>query len=554
MPSDQYPTSHPRPTTERGPTAKRDAERDPTTERAAERGPTTERAAERDPTTERDPAAEQAARAAQGGRTEPHASAGERGGGGQNPIIAEVAADLPAAETAVAACQATVTALGRHAPVTISVLLRVHDRLRCVAATGSWQIFATVAPELGVVGRVYSSGKTELVADVSRDPDYLPLRPDVAAELCTPLLDRAGRPMGVLDLQWTGQPDLESWRGVAEGVAALLAARISQLGGPPAESRSEKLLRHAAALTTATSESELLTAALAAARDVTGHTAAVLAVPELHDGARLAAPTGVPGTLEVRIRAGLAAAGPAALRRLIAQAHRYGAAYTLGEEQPPATADHAMLAAAGVGTLIAVPIGPAGTGGVLLVADERRLRPDPTTVNLVELLAAQSWICLERLRGLAALRQRASSDPLTGLRHHGSFGERIALATPGRTALLAIDVDNFKSVNDTYGHQVGDQILVDLARALERALRQGDELYRIGGDEFVAVVEVSRADEALGIGERLAAAARGTGRTVSVGVALQRDGEPPDVTLRRADSALYVVKRAGRNGVRLATT
>lgn len=487
----------------------------------------------------------------------------------QDLIVADVAASLSVADTALAACQVTVATLSRHAAGTISVLLRVHDRLRCVAATGSWQIFATVAPELGVVGRVYTSGKTELVPDVTRDPDYLPVRPDVVAELCTPLFDPAGRPIGVLDLQWTRRLDLEPWRGVAEAVAAALASRIDELGGPPTETCGEKLLRHATALTAAGTEASLATTVLAAARDVTGFAAAVLAIPEpsqpesparsSSNGMRLVTSTSAPetpsasGTLEARIHAEIAAAGPDTLRRLITHTHRYGAAYTLGEEQPPTTAEHRMLVAAGVGTLIVVPVGPAETGGVLLVADERRLLPDPTTVNLVQLLAAQSWTCLERLRGLAALRERASSDPLTGLRHHGSFGERIAAATPGRTALLVIDIDNFKSVNDTYGHQVGDQLLVDLARTLERALRHGDELYRIGGDEFVAVVEVSRAEEALGIAERLAAAARGTGQTVSVGVALQRDGEPPDATLRRADAALYEVKRAGRDGARLAS-
>jgi diguanylate cyclase (GGDEF)-like protein len=144
------------------------------------------------------------------------------------------------------------------------------------------------------------------------------------------------------------------------------------------------------------------------------------------------------------------------------------------------------------------------------------------------------------------------SDPLTGLRHHGPFGERIATATPGRTALLAIDVDEFKSINDTYGHQAGDELLVGLARALQGALRQGDEIYRIGGDEFVAVVDVPQPDEAVRIAERLASAARRAGRTISVGVAMQRDGEPAEDTLRRADVALYDVKRHGRDGVRLA--
>ncbi len=113
-------------------------------------------------------------------------------------------------------------------------------------------------------------------------------------------------------------------------------------------------------------------------------------------------------------------------------------------------------------------------------------------------------------------------------------------------------MDDFKSINDTYGHQVGDQVLVDLARALVGALRQGDELYRIGGDEFVAVLEVSRPEEALGIAERLAEAARRTGQTISVGVAVQSGGESAELTLRRADAALYHVKRSGRDGVRLA--
>ena len=252
------------------------------------------------------------------------------------------------------------------------------------------------------------------------------------------------------------------------------------------------------------------------------------------------------------MRARLTDAGRDELSRVLQLAHRYGTFHTLGERRHPPAAGYDVLVAAGAGTLIAVPVGPPDAGGVLLVADEEVLRPDPTTVNLIELLAAQAWICLDRLRSLRKLHERASSDPLTGLRHHGPFGERVAAATPGRTALLAIDVDNFKTVNDTYGHQVGDQVLVDLARALQAALRHGDELFRVGGDEFIAVVEVTRPEEATGIAQRLATAARQTGRTISVGVALQCGGESAELTRRRADAALYQVKRGGRDGVRLA--
>ncbi|WP_229401103.1 diguanylate cyclase [Micromonospora okii] len=466
------------------------------------------------------------------------------------------------ASTAVEACRWTVTALARYAPATISVLLQARDRLHCVAATGSWQVFSAVPPKTGIVGRVYASAESAVVPDVTTDPDYLPVRPDVTAEVCVPVLDPAGRPIGVLDLQWSGPVELGPWRETAERVAGRLGARITALGGPPAESRSEKLLRHAAALTAAPTEWDLMTAAIRAAREVSTLSAAVLLLaggpgpgPEASTGdpvPRLGTPTDEPGELESRIRAELTEAGAPALHRMIARAHRHGSGYTLGEAGHPPAKEYRPLADAGVRTLVAVPVGPPDGGGALLVADERLLRPDPATVNLMELLAGQAWTCLDRLRTLARLREQADSDPLTGLRHTGPFGQRIARATPGRTALLAIDVDGFKTVNDTYGHQAGDRLLVELARALEAALRQGDELYRVGGDEFVAVIEVSRPDEAVRIAERLAEAARNTGRTISVGVALPAPNEPPDQTLRRADQALYAVKRRGRDGVHLA--
>ncbi|GAB3149548.1 hypothetical protein GCM10027290_35950 [Micromonospora sonneratiae] len=443
------------------------------------------------------------------------------------------------------------SALGRRTPARVSVLLPVHDRLRSVAATGAGQISSSVTPGVGTAGRVYASGKTETASPVPADGDHLPLPPGVTAQICSPIVDASGCPVGVLDLAWTDPVDLAQWRATVEQIAGRLGVRIGQLGGPALESRSERTLRHATALTSAVTERELSTAATEAARDITGFSAAILVLTRSRG--LWVGPATIPlSGLEARIRAGLADGGQPALERLNGWAHRYGPAYSVTDPGAPPITDHEPLIAAGVGTLVSVPIGPADTGGVLLVAKEQRIAPDSSTVNLVELIATQTWTCLDRLGSLAKLHELASSDPLTGLRHHGPFGERIAAATPGRTALLAIDVDDFKIVNDTYGHQVGDQVLVDLARALEAALRQGDELYRIGGDEFVAVIEVARPEEAVGIAERLADAARRIDRTISVGVALRHDGEPPELTLRRADEALYGVKRDGRDGVRLA--
>ena len=241
---------------------------------------------------------------------------------------------------------------------------------------------------------------------------------------------------------------------------------------------------------------------------------------------------------------------------------RHGSSYTLGDPAELDAHGFELLTEAGVNTMIIVPVGPirdAGAdpltaGAVLLVVDERITRPETATINLLELLAAQAWSSFERLGTLSALRERAISDPLTGLRHHAPFGERLAAATPGHTAVLAIDIDRFKHINDTYGHQAGDRVLVDLAKALQGALRGRDEVYRIGGDEFAAVVEIARAQEAAGIADRLIAAARRIGRSISIGVAVQAENESPKETLRRADIALYEAKRNGRDGVRMAPT
>ncbi|MFS8479552.1 MAG: diguanylate cyclase [Micromonosporaceae bacterium] len=466
-------------------------------------------------------------------------------------VMADVESALRDADSAVAACRAAVAALGRHTPALVAALLRARDQLRCVAATGAWHVYSSTPLTHGVVGRVFTSGRIAIVTDVGADPDYIPLGPGVQLEICAPLTDSAGRPFGVLNLEWAVPADAGVWAVVVERAARRLSARIGELGGPPAERRSEKLLRHALAFAAASDETHLLERSVEAARDVSGLAEAVVLLPT-DGGARLYRTPAAPGSFAERLGQRLSAADPAALARLLARARGRGASYTLGEPVHQDAHGFETLTDAGVRTMIAIPVGPPDIGGVLLVIDEAVLPVNPETVTHLELLGAHAWTAVERLRTLRRLRERATSDPLTGLRHHGPFGERLAAAAPGKTALLAIDVDAFKSINDTYGHQVGDQVLIDLARALQSALRDTDDLFRIGGDEFVAVLEVRGVDEAAAVAERLCAAARATGWTISVGVAVQTDTEPAEEALRRADSALYEAKRAGRDQVRLA--
>jgi diguanylate cyclase (GGDEF)-like protein len=183
-------------------------------------------------------------------------------------------------------------------------------------------------------------------------------------------------------------------------------------------------------------------------------------------------------------------------------------------------------------------------------AEISALAPEPEP--LLALLSAHEVTCRQRLGALAALREQASADPLTGLRDHRPLADRLASTELTGTAVLVVDVDDFTSVNDPHGQQAGDPALVELADTLQDALRAGDELYRVGGDELVALVTVVSAAAAEAIAHRLCDAARQVGRTISVGIAIGGAGEPATAVLRRADAALYEAKRAGRNTVHLA--
>ena len=128
-------------------------------------------------------------------------------------------------------------------------------------------------------------------------------------------------------------------------------------------------------------------------------------------------------------------------------------------------------------------------------------------------------------------------------------------------ALILLDVDNFKPVNDTLGHEVGDRLLVAFADRLTGTLRESDLLARLGGDEFTIVAEdLKGAEDAVAIAAKTIASLSDpldvSGHTIrvstSIGIALYRDGDTPQTLMRRADLALYDAKGAGRARYRLA--
>ncbi|MBY6243266.1 PleD family two-component system response regulator [Methylosinus sp. Sm6] len=163
----------------------------------------------------------------------------------------------------------------------------------------------------------------------------------------------------------------------------------------------------------------------------------------------------------------------------------------------------------------------------------------------------------------------AAVDPLTGLNNRRYLETHLAslldhAAHQGRAlTLMILDIDHFKSVNDSYGHDAGDEVLKNFARRVRRVVRSGDLICRLGGEEFVIVMP----DTPLAIATRVAERVRSTiqgepfcidanGRTIpvtaSIGIAERGREANPDALLRRADKALYESKNAGRNRVTAA--
>ncbi len=160
------------------------------------------------------------------------------------------------------------------------------------------------------------------------------------------------------------------------------------------------------------------------------------------------------------------------------------------------------------------------------------------------------------------LGRRALHDALTGLPNRTLFWDRLSmrlnLADRRETgfAVLFVDLDNFKEVNDTLGHAVGDRLLVDVTSRIREALRVGDSAARMGGDEFLVLLDdVATPEAALGVADRLSESLGepyelGTGPrivTASIGVVVSPDGvESADAVVAAADAAMYDAKRRGR--------
>jgi diguanylate cyclase (GGDEF)-like protein len=216
----------------------------------------------------------------------------------------------------------------------------------------------------------------------------------------------------------------------------------------------------------------------------------------------------------------------------------------------------AVVQANGWRSAIAVPLArggePSGVITFLSTADA----PDAMTLQALDAAGARIGELLtildERQTRIERLARLALTDELTGLPNRRAWEEMLVreLARAARTAepvcVAVLDLDRFKTFNDTHGHQAGDRLLHDVAQAWQRQLRLSDLIARYGGEEFAAIIPAWPAQTAAAVVERLRRATPGA-LTASAGVASWDGTETGAELFARADAALYAAKQTGRN-------
>ncbi len=204
-------------------------------------------------------------------------------------------------------------------------------------------------------------------------------------------------------------------------------------------------------------------------------------------------------------------------------------------------------------------------GDIRAFIDAERRRQDETEKAVTELSTQLQDLESETLHLRESLREHAEKavrDALTGVANRMGYEERLAQEYSrwrrhGRPlSMVVFDIDFFKSINDQYGHQAGDRVLVTVAEQLRRQIRESDFFARYGGEEFVLLLPETRVEDAIALAEKLRHNVEQckfrygdspVPVTVSCGVAGFRPGEEPETVFQRADLALYNAKRSGRN-------
>src|SRR6185436_1959805 len=249
------------------------------------------------------------------------------------------------------------------------------------------------------------------------------------------------------------------------------------------------------------------------------------------------------------------------LQRIVNE-HVHMTVDVVNEQADPA--ERAHLRALGRTAMLLLPLlahaDPVGVAE-LTAADNRTV--NERRLALAKTLAFEAAMAIENGRLYHEVRERSLHDPLTGLANRSLFFDRVghAIARMGRQpglqiAVLFIDLDGFKNVNDTLGHARGDRLLLLVAERLKTVVRAADSVGRLGGDEFALLLEdmmtaegaMTVADRALGLlTQPFELAGESVRLSASIGIASREDANTSaDALINEADEAMYQAKRAGK--------
>lgn len=220
------------------------------------------------------------------------------------------------------------------------------------------------------------------------------------------------------------------------------------------------------------------------------------------------------------------------------------------------------------GRCYVVPLGSREQeAGVFAIWGGERTMESPESLQMIGMLANAAYLVLDNARLYQEMRRLATTDELTGLANYRQFEEALdrefqrSLRTGEPMAVLMMDLDDFKGINDAFGHKTGDTVLHTVAAAFMGSARQYDLIARYGGEEFAVILPGTGARGAIEMGERLRLLVRTVGGrlkleklSTSVGVALypnRKIGDAQDL-VREADAALYRAKAEGKDRVWLA--
>ena len=210
-----------------------------------------------------------------------------------------------------------------------------------------------------------------------------------------------------------------------------------------------------------------------------------------------------------------------------------------------------LAALTGYASLQVLPLCGSGEPvGLLLVGFEGATpAPDQFTAYVGRTLATQAGLGFERVASAKELLEASLHDPLTGLGNRRGAMQALAGLEAGDSVVI-IDLDHFKQVNDSYGHAAGDRVLRALGEFLRSSVREPDQVFRFGGEEFLLILSGGGAGARCAV-ERIHARWSRQERvtTFSAGLAVHDGRSEPERTVDRADRALYAAKRGGRNRV-----